>query len=1051
MNNNKAYYWGFGILAFLVTFIVYSLTVQPSVPFWDCGEFSAAAIWQQVPHPPGAPLFLMLGSLFQLIIPFGDLGWRMNMMSVVSTSFTILLLYLITVKVIMNFRKEKITDLADNLMVYGSAFVGALAFCFSDTLWFNGVESEVYATSSLFTALVVYLMMKWNEVADNPGHERYLLLIAYILGLSTGVHLLAILTVFSIIMVIYFRKYQINTKSFVLMGIIALLVFFITYQFVIMWLPTMLAGDSPFKNEARERIIEDSPVMTLFAIAIIGGAIALLWYGIKRKYHMLKLATTFFLLILFGFTTYTQILLRSNANPPMNENEPKNFPKLVSYLGREQYGEQTMWPRRTDYNDEQKKYYYNQRDENGNYVYGEWNEPESKRVVRKDGQAVSVPDWSNVNTEGELNYLWKYQIVHMYLRYFFWNFVGRQSDVQDADFAFLDKGDADILNYKSGFADQFPVRFFALPLLLGLLGLYFHFTKDKKMAWVYLVMFLLMGVLAAIAQNQQNPQPRERDYFYTGSFMVFCMWIGLGTYALVELIFKQKKTPVFVSIIIAGCLILVPVNMAIGGWNIHTRAGNYIPFDYSYNILQSCEKDAILFTNGDNDTFPLWFLQDVEGVRRDVRVVNLSLGQTLWYIDQLKNREPWGAKKIPLSFSDESLRVSETDDRALSYDFGEAKNISIPVKKEILAEYTDDQNIINSGQMNFTFVGRQLGERDGKTYYVFYVNNKLILDILQQTKFERPVYFSSSVGPDVFSGLGRHLRYEGMAMRVCPVPVNSLKTGKIYEKVMEACLMNVDNSNNFSREPKYGFKLRNLDGNSYYYYDEVHRRLMTNYRILYLNYATYQLETKKDSAKCIKIIDLMNKYISPVYFPLYHDEESQIAMLYNEAGDKEKAREWARRTIKSCNEIFSNNKLRRDRVETLADEMKGRHGVHKSAAEAYKILGDYNAAREKLMALYTISRQALTSIQGNPQYQNEVNQVQKNIYDILGNLVGMDETEIELLENQGKKKEALEKADSLYKKYIADQDPLIQSMARYIDEQVKRLNGNIRNDTAKNQ
>jgi len=1033
----------FAFLAFAITFIVYTMTVQPSVPFWDCGEFTAASIWQQVCHPPGAPLFIMVGKIVSFIIPFGDLGWRVNMVSVAATAFSIMFLYFIIVKVIENFRGKKYESFADAISVYGSAFVGALAFCFTDTVWFNGVESEVYASSTLFTAMVVYLMMRWNEEADNPGHERYLLLIAYLIGLSTGVHLLAILTVFSIVMLVYFRKYEVNFKSFMIMGIIALIAFFFIYQFVVMWLPTLLAGDLPFKNDAKEHIFEDSPVMTLFGLAIIVlGGIGY-WYGHRRNKPILKLVSGSFLLILFGFTTYFQVLVRSNANPPMNENEPKDFSKLISYLGREQYGDAGNWPRRTDFNDEAKMYYYNLQDEKGQYVYGEWSAPESKRVERKDGQAVSMPDWNNLNYAGELAYMWKYQIKHMYFRYFFWNYVGKQSDIQDSDEAWFEKGEADMVNYKSGYGDQFPVRFFALPLLFGLIGLYFQFKKDPKMALIYFIMFLLTGVLAAIAQNQQNPQPRERDYFYAGSFMVWCLWIGIGSYGLIDWLVKNKKSVIAPAAVIFASIVMVPFNMGIGGWNVHTRAGNFIPFDYSYNILQSVEKDGILFTNGDNDTFPLWYLQDVEGVRRDVRVVNLSLGQTLWYIDQLKNREPWGAKKIPLSFPDEMLRVDEDNEKALTYDFGEAQNVAIPVSKDILRQYTNDTALINDGNMRFTYVGKPFTEREGKKIMVFHVNNKLVLDIIKQIKFERPVYFSTTVGPDVYSGLGRHLRYEGMALRVCPVPTNSLKTGNMDAKVMESCLLNVDNSDNYHKEPHYGFKFRNLDNHSYYYYDEVHRRLMANYRQLFTGFSAYALETLKDTAKCVAIIDTMNKYISPVRFPMYHQEESQLAVIYNEAGAKAQAKRFAEMTVKSCNEIFAKPALRRDRVERLGDEIKGRHGTYKAAANAYVILENYDAARGTLNELYEMCKQAIQSVQGNASYQNEAQQVQKNIYDILGNMASIDDQEIKTHEKQGKKKEALEKAESFLKKYMENKDPLVKSLGRYIEENIRRLKGEL--------
>jgi tetratricopeptide (TPR) repeat protein len=1025
----------FGLLAFVLAFITYLLTVQPTVPFWDCGEFSAASIWQQVPHPPGAPLFLMIGKLFHLIIPFGDPGWRINMVSVVASSLTIWLLYLITVKVIINFRESKIENFAEAITVFGSAFLGAAAFTFSDTFWFNAVESEVYAMSTLFVAVVVFLMMKWNEEADNPGSERYILLIAYLIGLSTGVHLLAILTVFSLALVVYFRKYEFTWKSFIIMGIITLVVFWIIYPGVVKYIPALLGGHFPMKNEAGEYIIEGDFVF-YFAFLIIAFLIYLFYLGWKKKHEMLKLVTMSLLLMIFGYTTYTQILLRSNANPPMNENEPNDFTTLTSYLGREQYGEQRMWPRRTEYNDEVKMYYYNMKDENGDYVYGEWSNPETKRVTKKDGSQAAVVDYDNVNLGGELKYLWKYQIDHMFMRYFFWNFVGRESDVQDADEVWFDKGNSEVMNYKSGYADMFPIRFYALPLILGLIGLFFHFNKDSKMALAYLVLFLLLGVLSAISQNQQQPQPRERDYFYAGAFMIFSLWIGLGAYGLIEWWSKEKMKTSIAAIVLIAAFLLVPFNMGANGWKLHSRAGNYLPFDYSYNILQSVEENAIVFTNGDNDTFPLWYLQDVAGVRRDVRVVNLSLGNTLWYVHQLKHREPWGAEKIPLTFSDESLTVHETDERALSYDFAEAREIVIPMSKEVMAKFTDDQNLIDAQEMRFTFVGTPYYENEGKTIYLIHVYNKLILDILQQTRLERPVYFSNTVGPDVFSGLGRYLRYEGMALRICPVETRFTKTGTVNKEVMEKCLLNIDNTENFSKDHKYGFKLRNLD-DSGVYYDEVHRRLMTHYRQLYMSFSAYALEKMNDKEYAVHILDTLNKYVSAIQFPLAYSEEIQMAMIYSECGAEEQAKEFARMTIESTNEIFNNPNLRRGRVETMLDEVKGAMGTYKSASEAYRILGEFKQARDVLIQLYEMSKQYLDRLGQTADAQ----QVQQNLLETLRYIASIDKEEIDKFSNNGEYDKAIAKAQELKKYYEEYKDDYLPLLSKYLEEDIKNIQG----------
>jgi hypothetical protein len=1030
--NNKYIYHVFGLLSFLIALVVYLLTVQPTVPFWDCGEFSAAAIWQQVPHPPGAPLFLMIGKLLHVLIPFGDDGWRINLVSVLSSALTVWLLYIITVKIIFNFRTEPLKNLAEEIAIYGSAFVGAVALTFSDTFWFNAVESEVYALSTLFVAIVVYLMMKWNEEADKPGHERYLMLIAYLMGLSTGIHLLVILAIFSIVMLVYFRKYKITLKSFIIMGITALLIFGLIYPIMVKWLPAMLDGTLLFKNECKEYIIEDAPIITVFAVGIILLAAFGLWYAHKKGHEILKLVTSAFLLMIIGYSTYTQILLRSNANPPMNENTPKDLDKLTSYLGREQYGDAPFWPRRyqtDDYFTQQ----YVKMDNKGDYYYGEWYPPGRKDVTCKDGKVYPMNEYDKINFAGEINYLWKYQIYHMYIRYFLWNFMGRVSDIQDAPEAFDGKKESEIINYKLGYDDIYPIRFYALPLLFGLFGLFFHFWKDPKMAFIYFIMFLLMGVLTAIAQNQQEPQPRERDYFYSGSFFVWCIWIGMGTYFMIDWISKKNlKMPAVASVIIIS-LLLVPVNMAIGGWSTHSRAGNFIPFDYSYNILQSAEKDAIIFTNGDNDTFPVWYLQDVAGVRRDVRIVNLSLGNTLWYVYQLKHKEPWGAKKIPLSFTDDSLLVKEDDERALRYDFSPAQEVSIPVPKDIMSKYTNEPSLIESGKMTFTFSGKPYTQRDGEQWYIIRVQDKLILDILKQINWQRPVYFSTTVGSDAYNGFEQFFRNEGMLMRICPVPQRSNVADAIDEEIMAKCLLNIDNSDNYHKEPHYGFKMRNLD-NMDVFYDYVHRRLTTNYRSLYTNFAAYYLQDGKDKSMAAAILDTMNKYISPVQFPMPYELEYRVARIYKEANDTLKAEKWADMTLKSCHEIIEKPELYPDAQRY---ELTGRsYGPHRIAASIYELKGDYVSARQVLQDLLGLLNQYAQTIRDNPNYQQNLQQLRYSMYDIQTNI---DEFSVSELEAQGKIQEAIKKGEEIIKQYENSNDPNLNYMKQFIQRKINEI------------
>ncbi|NQW29835.1 MAG: DUF2723 domain-containing protein [Ignavibacteria bacterium] len=933
-NTNRNLHYALAAIVFIVAMATYLMTVQPTVPFWDCGEFTAAAVQQQVPHPPGAPLFLMIGKVFHLL-PFGDPGWRINLVSVISSAVTILLLYLITVKVIRNFFQEDLSEVGNALLVYGSAAVAALTYTFTDTFWFNAVESEVYAASSLFVALITWIMMVWNEKADEVGHERWLLLIAYLIGVSIGVHLLSVLTVFSLTLLVYLRRYKYSTKGLIWTMLLGIGIFVVVYNLVILKLPALFAGNLPFKNAAGEFLVEDNFLFTLIGIGLIAGCAYLVYYGRKTNHGVIALTSSAILLLMIGYSSYAHILIRANSNPPMNENKPDDLDKLVSYLGREQYGEAPNWPRRYQTEDRFTRNYTK---------YGKWERPPLKVVEFKDGGRGQRPDYGawKTNVGAELGYLWGYQIDHMYLRYFLWNFMGRQSDIQDSEaYSPLTSAKAvEALNHKSGYADKFPVNLFAIPLILGLIGMYFHFMRDRKMAWVYLVLFAMTGVLAAIQQNQQNPQPRERDYFYVSSFMVFAMWVGLGVFAILE---RFKKNPALVGGGLAVAILIAPFNMMRQEWGIHSRAGNYLAFDYAYNILQSVEPNAIVFTNGDNDTFPVWYLQDVAGVRRDVRIVNLSLGQTLWYVEQLKNRSPFGVQKVPLSFTDEQLSVSEDNVKALTYDFGPAQPVSISVSPKILAQYTNDQNIINSGVMQFTYHGAKRGQgQNGDVEYFNGVQHKLVLDILKQTKFERPVYFSTSVGDpawaDEYIGLDNFLRLEGMTFRVCPAPQRSAIGEGVNDKVMYKSLMESRDGDDYSTGQAYGLKFRNLN-NPAVYYDDVNRGYVLNYRNIFYKYTTYLLYELRDSSRAAKVLARMNEKLSLDQFPIGMNFELQLGQLFESCGDQKNAEVMAQRALKSAQQIIGNPSLR-----NAEPQMNENVIPERIAADASAMLGKWTEA-----------------------------------------------------------------------------------------------------------
>lgn len=995
--DTKTLHRAFGILVFALALVTYMLTVQPSVPFWDCGEFSAAAIQQQVPHPPGAPLFLMVGKVFHVLLPFGDEGWRINLVSVLSSAFCVLLLYLISVIVINNFRGGKPKDFGEGLMVYGSSFVGAAAFIFSDTFWFNAVESEVYAASTLFVAIIVWLIMRWHEEADNPGNERYLLMIAYLIGLSIGVHLLAVLTIFPIALIIYFRKNEPSLLSFLIMGVAAVAAFGMVYPGIVKWLPAMIDGNWTINAGKLDRIV--AGFLVLFTAAFI-------FWSWRNNRNLLVVVGTCFVLIFVGYSTYTHILLRANAHPPMNENNPNDLSSLVSYLGREQYGDAPMWPRRYDTRP------HIQRNFN---AYGEWYPPDRERVEREDGVVLAVPVFNQVNAAGEFNYLLDYQASHMYGRYFAWNFIGRVSDIQDAPWTKIG-ADEDYWLYGVGsFAEHFPARFFALPLLFGLLGLFFQAFRDPRMAIAYFVLFLLTGIIAALQQNQQNPQPRERDYFYTGSFMVFAMWIGLGVYFIAEQLRRQREAGYapMVAVILILSFVAVPANMAWQGWAIHDRSGNYLPFDYAYNILQSVEENAIVFTNGDNDTFPVWYLQDVAGVRRDVRIVNLSLGNTLWYVDQLKNERPWTAEKIPLSFSDASIQTrDENSPVALTYYIDRARQMEVSVSPDILRQYTDDPAIINSGKMSWQLIGDPYGSGEPQEY-VIRVQDQLVTDILKTTRFERPVYYSMSVGPDAYAGLEDFFRLEGMCLRICPVSQNN-QSGffACNEAIMDQTLLNIIPGNDYHKQQHYGWKMRNLN-NPDVYYDESNRRPIPSYRNIYLNYATWQLN-QGNKEKAVAVMDTLDKYISSKMFPMPFATEMQIAEIYSRAGAERQAQHFAQMALESSDFLLQpeNRQLWNTRERYTYS-----YNPAQIAADASTMLGNYEAAMDYWQKYgESIGRGDDPSLQGI-----------------------IDQLRIEKYESEGKYSEAIAEAEKVIESYRSSGHQYLNALIPQIEFQIMDL------------
>jgi tetratricopeptide (TPR) repeat protein len=728
-------------LVFLTTFIVYAMTVSPTVSYWDCGEFIACSHGLMVPHPPGAPFFLLLGRLFTMM-PFAeDIALRANFISVLSSSFTIMLLYLIIVHLVREW-KGKLESMLDWQTAIFSGVLGALTFAFTHSFWFNAVEAEVYAPSMLFTSLLVYLALVWAEKSDEPRNERYLLIISYLIGLAIGVHLLNVLALPFVIMIYYYKRFDFNIQSFLVMVVISGAIVLFIYPGIVKYLPKVAEYGGAFG----------------LAIVFIG-LIAIAIWAINNNKKLASMAALSVFLIIVGYSTYTMIYIRSNMDPIIDENNPETVEKFLSYLAREQYGDHSITDR--------------------------------AKVWRES------PNGKNYKSAGE--YFWKYQVDKMYVRYFLWQFVGMDENEHDVD----------------------PKQFLAIPLILGIFGMAWQFKNDHKHALAVLGLFFMTGLAIVLYLNQPDPQPRERDYSYVGSFFAFSIWVGLGYAGIMEFLFgsfkKDKESENKFSIlniaVFAVLLVLAPVMVLAKNYDTHKRTGRYVAWDYSYNMLNSCEPNAILITNGDNDTFPLWYLQEVDSIRRDVRVVNLSLLNTGWYIQQLRDLEP----KVDVRISDE-----EIDQLGLIP--WESKKVSLEVPQSYGEAETQEfrskfqnQNISRPDKITFKVDPALKARGVG----ALRIQDYMVLRILSANKWKKPVYFAVTVArSNMLTELQQYMRMDGLAYKIVP-----FKNWKISPDVLERNLVDI-------------YKYRGLQ-DSTVYYDKNIQGLLQNYRTAFLQVAEY--------------------------------------------------------------------------------------------------------------------------------------------------------------------------------------------------------------------
>lgn len=774
----------FGSLTFLTALSVYWSTMPRTAPFWDSSEFIACSYMLQIPHPPGSPFMLLLGRLASMYAPTELVSYMVNWVSVLTGALSVALLYLIIVRFLREFMGDPASmDWTGRIALYAGGLVGSLTFMATDSHWFNSTETETYAISMFFTALTVWLTLKWSEQADQPGHERWLVLIAYVFGLAFGVHLLSLLATFFVAMIVYFRKYEFSIAGFLVMGAVSVLLFFSIYPGVLIWLPSL----SEYLDTQTGGLISHG-VYLILVIALMAWALHHTHVTRKRLANIILLG---YMAILFGYSSYGIIFVRSQTQPPIDQNAPETVANFISYLKREQYGSTPLLTGNT-YNNE----------------LGTIDRREESLLPRRySREARHLEKYGQYSSDWD--FFWSYQVGHMYFRYFAWNFIGRDSDIQDANWAhgFVETA-------KTGRNAAHNVYFF-LPFFLGLVGMFHHFRTDPKRASTVMVLFVVTGVAIVFYLNQTPFQPRERDYAYTGSFFAFSIWVGIGASTLLLMLAQLVKARAAQIAFGAVMLLAVPGWMTYQNWDDKDRSLQYVAPDYAYNLLNSVAPNAILFTNGDNDTFPLWYLQDVEGVRRDVRVVNLSLLNTTWYIKQMKNKPNYEAPAVPILLSDEQVdRLEEKFDFRRPGDFWTPQTVEIPVMYHSEADFGMPADLVDPS-IRFFVEGQPLGtDPQGNRLYYTRVQDDMVLEILRSNEWRRPVYFAITVAQDGQLNLQDYFRLEGKAFRVMPKRFGD-PFGFVDPVVHGKRLR--------------GFRFREI-GNTEAYFDENIRRMMDNYR-----------------------------------------------------------------------------------------------------------------------------------------------------------------------------------------------------------------------------
>ncbi len=936
------------VVLFIASF-TYLSTIEPTASFWDCGEFIASSYKLEVGHPPGNPVFQLIARFFTL---FGDkesAALLVNAMSAMCSAFTIFFLYLTIVHLGRRIveKSKRVLDIGNSIAVYGAGVVGALAYCWSDTFWFSAVEGEVYAMSSLFTAVVFWAMLKWEEQADKPFANRWIVLIAFLMGVSIGVHLLNLLAIPALVFIYYYKNYEVTRRRTIyVLALSGIILASILYG-IIPYLPKFAAYvDLFFVNVLG---LPFNVGASLFVLSLLGAC----FWGIYHTYRKNKVLLNTILLcvtvIVIGYTSFAVVVIRSSANTPTNEYQPDNPFTLVRYIGREQYGSNPLIYGETFasvLDDIKVDQYYNVY--NGKYVKVDspaqpvysseskmlfprmWSSSEQyipfyEMYTEGKGSVLSGAKYRKPTFGANIRYFLDYQIDFMYIRYFMWNFVGRQNDLQPTIPGDLFKG-----NWISGisFLDEARLgdqsegpdyivnsrarnTFYFLPLVLGLIGLFYQLKRDRQNWVVTMLLFILTGIAIVVYLNQPPMQPRERDYAYAGSFYVFAIWIGLAAMWLAELLQRWVKNPVAAGVAASVITVLVPLQMVSQTWDDHDRSGRYFARDMAYNYLVGLDPNALIVTHGDNDTFPLWYIQEVEGVRTDCRIMNTSLLGMDWYIDQMKQKM-YESEPVPLTLdkqqyfygTNDFVQIYERFNRPMMLkdimDIFKNPKITIPLSDGKQHDYIAARRLLvpvnKENVKKYGIVPERDFDKIADTIELVIPQNKnsldkvelVMLDLLSNYQWDRPIYFLQKAG-DLNMGVKDYLQYEGFGFKLVPIKnatgTSSSEIEQIDEDALYDRIMNVYKWDNFKDTTL------NID-----YQHIVTFCGLSSPRDIIVQAAKAQYANNKPE-KAIALLDRMQELIPSATLPLnngivtsLNDKAVIDAIgLYSAMGEKEKA------------------------------------------------------------------------------------------------------------------------------------------------------------------